>query len=50
MLLPVDPAYAMGTLRVLAPAGRHQVDVDSAEAPGKILHELRRGRASPSAA
>ena len=42
MLLPVDPAYAMGTLRVLARRAGTTVDVDSAEAPGKILHELRR--------
>ncbi len=42
MLLPVDPAYAMGTLRVLARRAGTTVDVDRAEAPGKILHELRR--------
>ncbi len=42
MLLPVDPAYAMGTLRVLARRAGTAVDVDSAQAPGKILHELRR--------
>ena len=42
MLLPVDPAYAMGTLRVLARRAGTTVDLDSAEAPGKILHELRR--------
>ena len=42
MLLPVDAAYAMGTLRVLARRAGTSVDLDSAEAPGKILHELRR--------
>jgi hypothetical protein len=42
MLLPVDPAYAMGTLRVLARRVGTTVDIDRAEAPGKILHELRR--------
>jgi hypothetical protein len=42
MLLPVDPAYAMGTLRVLAQRAGTTVDIDRAEAPGKILHELRR--------
>ena len=42
MLLPVDPAYAMGTLRVLAHRAGTTVDVGRAEAPGKILHELRR--------
>jgi glycogen debranching enzyme len=42
MLLPVDPGYAMGTLRTLARRAGTTVDVDRAEAPGKILHELRR--------
>ncbi len=42
MLLPVDPAYAMGTLRTLAARAGTRVDVASAEAPGKIPHELRR--------
>ena len=42
MLLPVDPAYAMGTLRTLARLAGTTVDLDSAQAPGKIPHELRR--------
>jgi glycogen debranching enzyme len=42
MLLPVDPGYAMGTLRVLARRAGTKVDIDTAEAPGKILHEVRR--------
>ncbi len=42
MLLPVDTAYAMGTLRTLARLAGTTVDVDSAQAPGKIMHELRR--------
>ncbi|RSM74270.1 amylo-alpha-1,6-glucosidase [Actinoplanes sp. ATCC 53533] len=42
MLLPIGTGLAAGTLRVLA---RHQgtkTDPASGEAPGKILHELRR--------
>jgi glycogen debranching enzyme len=42
MLLPADTGYAMGTLRTLARLAGTTLDVDSAEAPGKILHELRR--------
>ena len=42
MLLPVDPGYALGTLRVLARRAGTAADVDRAESPGKILHELRR--------
>jgi len=42
MLLPVDPGYALGTLRVLARRAGTTVDRDRAEAPGKVLHELRR--------
>jgi hypothetical protein len=42
MLLPVDTAYAMGTLRTLARLAGTTDDVDTAQAPGKILHELRR--------
>jgi hypothetical protein len=42
MLLPVDTAYAMGTLRTLARLAGTVLDVASAQAPGKILHELRR--------
>ncbi|MFC4586318.1 amylo-alpha-1,6-glucosidase [Sphaerisporangium corydalis] len=42
MLLPLGTGLASGTLRVLA---RHQgvrADPESGEAPGKIMHELRR--------
>jgi hypothetical protein len=42
MLLPIDTRHARGTLRTLARLAGRAVDVDSAEAPGKILHELRR--------
>ena len=42
MLLPVDPAYAMGTLRTLARLAGTRREAESAEAPGKIPHELRR--------
>ena len=48
MLLPVDAGHAMGTLRTLARRAGTTVDVDRAEAPGKILHALRRA-ASASA-
>ncbi|MGO4804688.1 glycogen debranching N-terminal domain-containing protein [Arthrobacter sp. 2MCAF15] len=43
MLLPVDPALAAGTLRTLAARQGAQNDVETAEQPGKILHEVRRG-------
>lgn len=42
MMLPLGTGLAAGTLRVLA---RHQgrwLDADTGEAPGKVLHELRR--------
>ena len=42
MLLPVDPACAMGTLRTLARLAGTAVDIESAQTPGKIPHELRR--------
>ncbi|TDD62853.1 amylo-alpha-16-glucosidase [Kribbella antibiotica] len=41
MLIPVDPELAAGTLRVLANWQGTKVDVDTAEQPGKIPHELR---------
>jgi N-terminal domain of (some) glycogen debranching enzymes/Mannosylglycerate hydrolase MGH1-like glycoside hydrolase domain len=43
MLLPLDPAPAIGTLRTLARLAGTTVDPDSAQQPGKIPHELRRG-------
>jgi glycogen debranching enzyme len=42
MLLPLGTGPAAGTLRVLARRQGGRVDQDSGEAPGKILHELRR--------
>ncbi|PYI64971.1 amylo-alpha-1,6-glucosidase [Arthrobacter livingstonensis] len=43
MLLPVDPQLAAGTLRILAARQGAGCDLETAEQPGKILHELRRG-------
>ncbi|WP_440103670.1 amylo-alpha-1,6-glucosidase [Streptosporangium sp. H16] len=42
MLLPLGTELAMGTLRVLARRQGTKVDPGSGEAPGKIMHELRR--------
>jgi glycogen debranching enzyme len=42
MLLPLGTDLAAGTLRVLARRQGTRVDPASGEAPGKILHELRR--------
>jgi glycogen debranching enzyme len=42
MMLPADLAPARGTLRALAALQGSQVDVERAEQPGKIMHELRR--------
>ncbi len=41
MLLPLGTDLARGTLRTLAAAQGSRVDRDSAEQPGKILHEVR---------
>ncbi len=41
LALPAMPEMAGSTLRVLARLQGERVDVASAEAPGKILHELR---------
>lgn len=43
MALPVDPAMAAGTLRTLARRQGRRHDPTTGEAPGKILHEVRRG-------
>ena len=43
MLLPLGTALAEGTLRTLARRQGSRVDHVSGEAPGKIMHELRRG-------
>ena len=40
-LLPVSTAPALSTLRVLAAAQGTRVDPQTAEQPGKIMHELR---------
>jgi glycogen debranching enzyme len=42
MLLPVDRTLAEGTLRALAARQGTGVDPETAEQPGKILHEVRR--------
>jgi glycogen debranching enzyme len=42
MLLPLGTELAAGTLRVLARRQGTRVDANTAEAPGKIMHELRR--------
>lgn len=42
MLLPLGTELAAGTLRTLARRQGVRVDRDSAEEPGKILHEIRR--------
>jgi glycogen debranching enzyme len=44
MLLPIGTDLAGSTLRLLASRQGQEVDADSAEEPGKILHELRRDR------
>jgi len=42
MLLPVDTTLAASTLRALAARQGRRTDPDTAEQPGKILHEVRR--------
>jgi glycogen debranching enzyme len=42
MLLPLGTELAAGTLRVLARRQGRWLDADTGEAPGKIMHELRR--------
>jgi glycogen debranching enzyme len=41
MLLPLGTGLAAGTLRVLARRQGQRVDAGTAEAPGKIIHEVR---------
>ena len=41
MLLPIDRALAMSTLRTLAGLQGEKTDASTAEAAGKIMHELR---------
>ncbi len=43
MMLPLGTDLARGTLRTLAARQGVRDDVDTAEQPGKILHEVRRG-------
>jgi len=42
MMLPVDRTLAAGTLRALAARQGLRTDEETAEQPGKILHEVRR--------
>lgn len=46
MALPYDPRLAAGTLRTLARRQGRRLDPETEEAPGKILHEVRRGSLS----
>lgn len=41
LALSIDPQLAMSTLRTLARQQGTKIDVDTAEQPGKILHEVR---------
>ncbi len=50
MLLPLGTELAGGTLRTLARRQGSRVDVESAEEPGKILHEIRRAETAHGAA
>ncbi|HEY5786267.1 MAG TPA: glycogen debranching N-terminal domain-containing protein [Microlunatus sp.] len=43
LLLPVDVRQSGGTLRALGRLAGTEVDVSTAQEPGKIMHELRRG-------
>ncbi|WP_194927040.1 glycogen debranching N-terminal domain-containing protein [Catenulispora pinisilvae] len=49
MLLPLGTELAAGTLRALARRQGTKTDPDSAEQPGKIMHEIRRAPADPGA-
>ena len=42
LMLAADPVMATGTLRTLARLQGTKVDAESAEQPGKIIHEVRR--------
>ncbi|GIM89460.1 glycogen debranching N-terminal domain-containing protein [Paractinoplanes toevensis] len=48
MMLPLGTDLAIGTLRVLARRQGSKVDPETGEAPGKIMHELRRSDVSAS--
>ncbi|HEY6749584.1 MAG TPA: glycogen debranching N-terminal domain-containing protein [Mycobacteriales bacterium] len=47
MALPLGTELAVGTLRTLARRQGTRSDPDTEEEPGKILHEVRTGRAGP---
>ena len=49
MLLPLDPAIALGTLQTLAQLQGSEVDPRTEEEPGRIIHELRAGLANETA-
>jgi len=46
MMLPLGTEPALGTLRVLARRQGRRLDPETGEAPGKIMHELRRSDVS----
>lgn len=46
LLLPIDTSLAGSTLRALAARQGGSIDPETAEQPGKILHEVRRGTLS----
>ena len=46
LLLPIDTSLAGSTLRALASRQGDSTDPETAEQPGKILHEVRRGTLS----
>ncbi len=50
MLLPLGTDLARGTLRTLAAFQGSLIDIDTAEEPGKIPHEIRRPRTTLSQA
>jgi glycogen debranching enzyme len=49
MALPLDASLALGTLRALARLQGTEVDPDTEEEPGRILHETRLGLSFPLA-
>ena len=49
LLLPIDRGMALGTLRTLAARQGRVTDVERAEQPGKILHEVRAADPDPRA-
>ena len=49
MSLPIDPSLALGTLQTLAELQGSQVNPETEEEPGRILHEVRMGVAAGAA-